>query len=140
MTSKFSYPTSGYPRAIRKAQKSPDLAKMSSVSGRQNSATSPCPDGDIFQATNVAARVNLLPILQRWLPDGRMHGQEYVARNPKRLDRHPGSFSINLKSGKWADFATGDRGGDPISLAAYLFDLHQAEAARRLADMLGVRP
>jgi hypothetical protein len=62
-----------------------------------------------------------------------------VALNPKRPDRHLGSFRINLATGKWADFATGDRGGDPVSLAAYLFGLTQVEAARRLADMLGVR-
>ena len=66
-------------------------------------------------------------------------GGEYVARNPTRHDRRPGSFKVNLRTGRWADFATGDRGGDPVSLAAYLFGLTQAEAARRLADMLGVR-
>ncbi|MEZ5933898.1 MAG: hypothetical protein R3F54_18500 [Alphaproteobacteria bacterium] len=92
-----------------------------------------------FTVVNAAARTNLLPILQRWLPDGRVHGREFVARNPKREDRRPGSFSINLRSGKWADFASNDRGGDPVSLAAYLFDLSQMEAARRLADMLGVQ-
>ena len=78
-------------------------------------------------------------MLERWLPDGRRQGREYVARNPTRHDRRPGSFRVNITTGKWADFATGDRGGDPVSLAAYLFGLDQAEAARRLADMLGVR-
>ncbi len=37
----------------------------------------------------------------------------------------------------------GDRGGDPVSLAAYLFDCpNQVEAAERVAAMLGleVRP
>ncbi len=91
-----------------------------------------------FSAINAAARANLLPILQRWLPNGRVHGREYVVRNPKREDRRPGSFSINLHNGKWADFASDDRGSDPISLAAYLFDLNQMEAARRLANMLDV--
>jgi hypothetical protein len=36
-------------------------------------------------------------------------------------DQNPGSFSINVRTGRWADFATGDKGGDVISLAAYLF-------------------
>ena len=76
-------------------------------------------------------------ILSRWLPDGRVRAGEFVARNPKRSDRRPGSFSINLGTGAWADFATGDKGGDLISLAAYLFDLSQAQAATRLAEMLG---
>ena len=62
---------------------------------------------------------------------------EAVVRNPTRNDRGPGSFKINLRSGKWADFATPDKGGDVISLAAYLSGLRQTEAARRLADMLG---
>ena len=68
-----------------------------------------------------------------------MHGREYTARNPKRSDNRPGSFRINIRTGKWADFATGDKGGDVISLAAYLFDLSQGEAKQRLAEMLGVR-
>jgi hypothetical protein len=61
-----------------------------------------------------------------------------VALNPTRSDRHAGSFSVNLSNGKWSDFATGDKGGDPISLAAYIFGVGQAEAARVLADALGV--
>jgi hypothetical protein len=45
-----------------------------------------------------------------------------------------------LRTGAWGDFATDDRGGDLISLAAHLFRLSQAEAALRLAHMLGVAP
>ena len=37
-----------------------------------------------------------------------------------------------------ADFSTGDRGGDPISLVAYLAGVNQVEAARLLAKMLGL--
>jgi hypothetical protein len=77
-------------------------------------------------------------LLARWLPDGHREGVEYVALNPTRHDRHLGSFRINTRTGRWADFATGDRGGDPISLAAYLSDLKQCEAAEKLASMLGV--
>ena len=66
-----------------------------------------------------------------------MCGHEWVAKNPTRPDRNPGSFSINVRTGRWADFATGDKGGDPVSLAAYLADCGQVEAARRLAAMLG---
>jgi hypothetical protein len=91
-----------------------------------------------FERINRAAMAVLPSLLARWLPSGRVHGHEYIALNPKRADRQLGSFSINLHSGKWADFATGDRGGDPISLAAYLGDLGQIEAAKRLAAMLGI--
>ncbi len=92
-----------------------------------------------FQSINAAANRALPLILMRWLPDGKRHGREFVAKNPTRADGHAGSFSINLVNGKWSDFATGDRGGDPISLAAYLFGLSQIDAARRVADMLGLR-
>ena len=92
-----------------------------------------------FPAINRAALVSLPALLRRWLPDGRLVGREYTARNPKRADRRPGSFRINVNSGKWADFATGDKGGDVVSLAAYLSGTGQGEAARALADMLGVR-
>ncbi|MGA3304346.1 MAG: hypothetical protein ABSC72_13835 [Methylovirgula sp.] len=79
-------------------------------------------------------------IARRWLPDGHREGSEFVARNPKRADRRLGSFKVNLRTGRWSDFATGDSGGDFISLAAFLFDLKQDEAARRVADMIGVSP
>jgi len=92
-----------------------------------------------FRAINSAALGVLPSLLHRWLPEGQPQGGEYVARNPRRDDRHPGSFRINLQTGRWADFATGDKGGDVISLAAYLADLSQGEAAERLASMLGIR-
>lgn len=81
----------------------------------------------------------MLPALcRRWLPDGRRAGREWIARNPRRADRHPGSFSVNLVTGRWGDFATGEAGGDPVSLAAYLASKSQADAARELAAMLGL--
>jgi DNA primase len=92
-----------------------------------------------YNHINSAAIAALPELLVHWLPDGRRKGREYVAINPRREDRTLGSFSINLATGKWADFACGACGGDPISLAAYLGGIGQAEAARRLAGMLGVQ-
>jgi hypothetical protein len=91
-----------------------------------------------FDLINQTASSHLPVILARWLPDGKQVGREWVARNPRRDDRHPGSFSVNIRTGKWSDFATGDRGGDVISLAAYLFGQSQVEAAHGLMRMLGV--
>ena len=91
-----------------------------------------------FTAVNHAALANAEAIVRRWLPDGHRCGSEWIARNPRRNDRHLGSFKVNLHSGKWADFATGEKGGDLISLAAWLFDLSQTQAAEELARMLGV--
>ena len=94
-----------------------------------------------FDAVNAAALAYLPVILARWLPDGFRRGNEWIARNPRRVDRRPGSFSVNLKTGRWADFALSDaKGGDPVSLAAYLGEMSQAEAARNLAKMLGIVP
>lgn len=87
-----------------------------------------------------AATSHAETICRRWLPDGRTDGREWVACNPKRSDRRPGSFKINLATGRWGDFALGETGGDLISLAAYLFDLSQRDAALKLSEMLGVNP
>lgn len=93
-----------------------------------------------FAAVNRAALGRLPDILARWLPGGRIEGREYIVRNPRRRDHRPGSFKINIDTGRWADFATGDKGGDPISLAAYLAGCSQIDAARQLAVMLGIAP
>jgi hypothetical protein len=93
-----------------------------------------------FSRIAAAALAHADMIARRWLPDGHREGAEWSSRNPLRNDRKRGSFKVNLATGKWADFATGDRGGDLVSLAAYLFRLSQAEAALKVADMLGVNP
>jgi hypothetical protein len=90
-----------------------------------------------FEAINAAALPALPAILNRLAPGGSVRGAEWEGRNPRRADRKPGSFKVNIRTGRWADFSTGDAGGDPISLVAYLAGLGQAEAARRLAEMLG---
>jgi hypothetical protein len=89
-----------------------------------------------FRAINCAALQALPVLLKRWLPDGRRHRHEYVARNPTRNDRRAGSFSINMATGMWADFASGERGGDVVSLYAYLRNIRQGAAARELALIL----
>jgi len=91
-----------------------------------------------FAAVNAVALRALPDLLSRWLPDGRRDGHEYVAINPRRSDHQPGSFKINMATGRWADFAADSRGGDVISLAAYLHGLRQVDAARKLAEMLGL--
>lgn len=91
-----------------------------------------------FARVASVARSHALAVCQRLLPGGRVVGGEYLALNPKRDDCSLGSFRVNLRTGRWADFANGERGGDLISLAAFLFDLSQAEAARRLADLLAI--
>ena len=91
-----------------------------------------------FGKINRVALANLPSVLRRWLPDGQVGGEEFTARNPRRADRRPGSFRINCRSGRWSDFACGAKGGDVVSYIAYVTNCSQVEAARRLADVLGI--
>jgi hypothetical protein len=92
-----------------------------------------------FAAIAGAGLARLPDLLARWLPGRRIEGTEYIALNPRRADHRPGSFKVNLATGQWADFAVaGARGRDAVSLAAYLAGIGQAEAAERLATMLGI--
>ena len=95
-----------------------------------------------FAAVNRMALDALPTLVARWLPDGHRIGREWVCRNPRREDRRPGSFRVVLngpKKGLWKDFASGEGGSDPVSLAAFIAGTKQTEAARSLAAMLGVR-
>jgi hypothetical protein len=92
-----------------------------------------------FDAINQAALDAFPAVLARLLPRGKTIGRELTAINPRRLDRNLGSFRVNRFTGRWCDFATGDKGGDPISLVAYLADVSQGDAARLLAQMLGLK-
>lgn len=89
-------------------------------------------------AVSGACLLRLPALLRSWLPDGRVIGSEWVARNPTRADRRAGSFKINMTTGRWADFATNDKGGDLVSLYAYLNGLSQVAAARELIKSWGV--
>jgi hypothetical protein len=97
-------------------------------------------DRTLFERVNRAALSQLEDLCREWGLRGRKLGAEYLALNPRRADKSLGSFRINLRNGRWADFATGDTGGDPVSLYAYLHDLRQIDAARALARHLGVHP
>lgn len=91
-----------------------------------------------FARVAAAALAAAESLVREWLPDGHREGGEWKARNPTRTDASVGSFSINLDSGAWADFATGDKGGDLVALYAYLQRISQLDAARTLAQQLGV--
>ena len=91
-----------------------------------------------FDGINSRLLAQLPQLLRIWLPQGKEQGGEWVALNPTRHDKHPGSFRINMATGKWADFATNDQGGDPVSLFAYLRGMSQGDAARELSGQAGV--
>jgi len=93
-----------------------------------------------FRRLQRQAMPYLPAIVRRLLPDGHMEGQEYVSRNPRRADQRPGSFKINVMTGKWADFAIGVSGGDAASLVAYVLGISQSEAAAWLLRVMGKVP
>lgn len=96
------------------------------------------PNGQInFKSLARATQEKVDLLVPRWLPDGHREGNEWVARNPTREDRTRGSFKINLRRGVWFDFATGEGGGDLISLYAYLNNIRQGQAAHRIAKEIG---
>lgn len=90
--------------------------------------------------TIAAASLSSFDAVADWLGigGGKNQGREYLPINPTRADTKPGSFTINRDSGAWADFASGDKGGDLVSLTAYLRGLKQGEAAELLAAFLGI--
>ena len=94
----------------------------------------PRPD---YAAINAAALARLPDVLARLLPGGRVVRGEYECAD---LRGGKGtSLRVNMKTGRWADFAVaGTKGGDPVSLAAALTSLPAAEAAHALARMLGM--
>lgn len=93
-----------------------------------------------FADVKSAALKNIDRVLEHWLPHGKRvdGGKEYTAPNPTRTDKHAGSLKVSLSKGTWADFATGDKGGDLIDLVHYLDGGTDIEACNKLADLLGV--
>lgn len=89
-----------------------------------------------FEKVKRAARGYEEILLRRILPHAVKQGFEYIAINPTRYDRNLGSFRINAHTLKWADFSTGDRGGDIISLWAYVRQLSQFKAAEEIMQIV----
>lgn len=90
-----------------------------------------------FKRINEAALANP-GFLQGRLPKAKRQGRELVAGD---IHGNPGkSFSCNTETGVWSDFATGESGGDIISLVATQEELGQAKAARMIAEEIGLAP
>lgn len=71
-------------------------------------------------------------LLRQWLPAGKARGREYAVGNVK--GDAGDSLNINIDNGKWHDLATGEKGGDLISLYAAIHGIKQSEAAKRLGN------
>jgi hypothetical protein len=70
--------------------------------------------------------------------DGERHGDEFLVYNPHRQDNKLGSFSINLETGIWADFAVRGAKGDLIALWQYVREVESAhEAVKQMLIEVG---
>ena len=92
-----------------------------------------------FKSVNCEALCRAKTLLPDWLPGGGWQGSEWVALNPKRKDTKAGSLSINGITGVWKDFASGEGGGDVISLYAWLHGVGHGEACKLLAADFGIK-
>ncbi|MFC3340028.1 VapE domain-containing protein [Paracandidimonas soli] len=90
-----------------------------------------------FQGIADAALNRAEELVADWLPNGNRAGHEWRCGN---LRGDAGrSLSVNLSTGVWADFSSGEKGSDLISLyAAIHTGNNQGQAARELSQRLGV--
>ncbi len=93
---------------------------------------------NLFARVASAARRQMPNLARQLFPNGHAEGREWAIGS---LNGESGnSLKIVLsgpKASLWKDFNTGEGGGDAISLIAAMEGIGQAEAARRLAKMLG---
>jgi KaiC/GvpD/RAD55 family RecA-like ATPase len=89
-----------------------------------------------FAQIRSASLAQAEPLLREWFPHGRVTGREFKVGN---LRGDPGeSLSVNLATGLWSDFATGERGRDLIDLRAAMTSSDRGSVARELGEQLGV--
>jgi hypothetical protein len=75
-------------------------------------------------------------LVPMWLPDGVKNGHEYVCGS---LSGGKGkSCSVNMVTGQWSDFATGEAGNDLISLYGAINGFSNGKAAAEVARELGL--
>jgi hypothetical protein len=79
-----------------------------------------------------------LNVLEELCPGGRIIGPEYRASTI--YGNFGNSFSFNLKTGSWADFASPEqyKGGDIISYYAKRLEISQIEAVKQLEVRFGI--
>lgn len=83
-----------------------------------------------FKELKEALLPKAFEICQDILPGGDVEGAEFKAASI--TGGKGNSLKVNLRSGRWADFATDDKGGDIISLYAASKSISQIESAREL--------
>lgn len=90
-----------------------------------------------FDTVKAAAGAHAEAFCRRYLPQGKRTGNWWLAPVPWRPDKNP-SLIVSLQSGRWQDKARNEF-GDLTDLLARLDGCTLAEAATRLASMMGLR-
>lgn len=89
-----------------------------------------------FDAINAVLLGRARDLVPQWLPNGKSKGREWVTGDIH--DSEGDSLSVNLETGLWSDFATGEGGKDLIALHAARTGKSNPDAARELASLYGI--
>lgn len=76
-------------------------------------------------------------LLSEWFPAGKFRGHEFVMGDVHGSEGE--SCSVNVNTGMWADFSSGDKGGDLISLYAAANRIEQGVAFKALSNGSGIK-
>lgn len=91
-----------------------------------------------FSGLNSRLMLEIRTLVPQWLPGGKMMGSEYCCGD---LSGKPGSsLRVNMDTGKWADFAAGESGGDLIALYAAINNIDQKSAYEKLCEYTSHTP
>lgn len=94
-----------------------------------------------FKQVNSRIGSDALSYLNDWIGKGNTgdgaHGKYFYCKNPVRDEKNE-SLTVWLSEGNWKDHASGDSGGDFVSLYAYLKQMSQLEAGQTLSASLGL--
>lgn len=90
-----------------------------------------------FDEIREALSSNIRTIIADLCPGGRLVGQEWTCGTT--TGGKGDSFKFNIRTQKWSDFATGDKGGDIIALYAFQRGIKQLDAAKELAEKYNAR-
>lgn len=93
-----------------------------------------------FVGVNTVAVSRLSTICTRHLPDCCRKATVWVTKNPTRRNRRAGSCEINLRSGRWPDFAIDYKEGGPNSLVAHIAETAQVYRGGHFAPKSGREP
>ena len=84
-----------------------------------------------FAAVNRAALVILQSLLERWLPGGRTEGASMWRSIPAATTAASVHSKLNMRTGRWADFAISGRARRRRGVACRVFGRHRTDRSSR---------